>query len=76
MAYGAFGYDPRPGSLVPFLATISPGMRVALQYDCQFPSFGINQGFQGGTLMLSNYNGFPGVVRIAPCSINAVSPFC
>lgn len=62
-------------SLVPFLRTLSPGICVALQYDCQPPAFGVFQGFQCGFVILSDYNGFPGLVRIAACKINAVSPF-
>lgn len=58
-----------------FLSTVSPGVRVSLQYDCQPPAFGVFQGFQGGNVILSNYNGFPGLVRIAASRINAVSPF-
>ncbi len=58
-----------------FLATLSPGIRVSLQYDDQPPAFGVFQGFQGGNVILSNYNGFPGLVRIAANRVNAVSPF-
>jgi hypothetical protein len=59
----------------PFLATLSPGTGVILQYDCQPPAFGIFQGFQGGFVLLSNFNGFPGLTRIRANRINAVSPF-
>lgn len=70
--YGGFGFGSETAG---FLATLSPGVRVSLQYDCQPPAFGIFQGFQGGNVILSNYNGFPGLVRIAANRINAVSPF-
>jgi hypothetical protein len=70
---GNFGHDEC--NLTPFLSTLSPGICVVLQYDCQPPAFGVFQGFQCGFVILSNYNGFPGLVRIAACKINAVSPF-
>lgn len=63
------------GSASHFLRTLSPGIGVVLQYDCAPPAFGIFQGFQGGNVILTNYNGFPGLVRIDPDRINAVSPF-
>lgn len=59
-----------------FLTTVSPGIGVVLQYDCMPPAFGTFQGFQGGNVILTNYNGFPGLVRIAANRINAVSPWC
>jgi hypothetical protein len=62
-------------NLIPFLRTLSPGVGVVLQYDCRPPAFGVFQGFQCGFVLLSNFNGFPGLVRIAACRINAVSPF-
>lgn len=70
-----FRKDHDECNLTPFLSTLSPGICVVLQYDCQPPAFGVFQGFQGGFVILSNYNGFPGLVRIAACKINAVSPF-
>jgi hypothetical protein len=62
-------------SLIPFLMTLSPGIAVSLQYDCQPPAQGIFQGFQGGFVIISDYDGYPGLVRIAADRINAVSPF-
>ncbi|MCP8970803.1 hypothetical protein [Ectobacillus ponti] len=62
-------------SIVNFLRSLSPGTCVVLQYDHQRPAKGIFQGFQNGNLILSDYNGFPGLVRINPCEVNAVSPF-
>ncbi|MGE5653730.1 MAG: hypothetical protein ACM3ZQ_05605 [Bacillota bacterium] len=58
-----------------FLRQLSPGIGVVLQYDCMPPAFGTFQGFQNGNVILSNYNGFPGLVRINPERVNAVSPF-
>lgn len=62
-------------SIICFLRTLSPGIGVVLQYDCQPPAFGTFQGFQGGNIILTNYNGFPGLVRIAVNRVNAVSPW-
>ncbi|MCP8967207.1 hypothetical protein [Ectobacillus ponti] len=62
-------------SMVRFLGTLSPGTRVTLQYDAQRPAAGVFQGFQNGNVLLSNFNGFPGVTRVAASRINAVAPF-
>jgi hypothetical protein len=62
-------------NLTPFLERLSPGIGVVLQYDCRPPAFGIFQGFQCGFVLLSDFNGFPGLTRLAACRINAVSPF-
>ncbi|MFD2444904.1 hypothetical protein ACFSO7_13115 [Bacillus sp. CGMCC 1.16607] len=62
-------------SIVNFLRTLSPGIQVELQYDCQPPACGTFQGFEHGNVILTNFNGFPGLVRIAPNRINAVAPF-
>lgn len=56
-----------------FLRSLSPGTRVTLQYDCQSPSQGIFQGFQDGDVLLSDFDGFNGLVRIALNKVNAVS---
>jgi len=66
--YGGFGgYG--------FWNTLSPGIPLIIQYDLQPPAFGIFQGFQDGLVVISNYNGFPGLVRIPIGLINAVSPW-
>ncbi len=69
--FGGFAISPA----AQFLTQLSPGINVVLQYDDQFPAFGTFQGFQGGNVILTNYNGFPGLVRIAANRVNAVSPF-
>ncbi|MFX3625603.1 MAG: hypothetical protein ACE3JP_16595 [Ectobacillus sp.] len=61
-------------SIVRFLRQLSPGTRVTLQYNDRPPSTGIFQGFQNGNVILSNFDGFPGLVRISVREINAVSP--
>ncbi len=68
---GGFGVSPA----AQFLTQLSPGINVVLQYDDAPPAFGTFQGFQGGNVILTNYNGFPGLVRIAANRVNAVSPF-
>ncbi|MFD2444905.1 hypothetical protein ACFSO7_13120 [Bacillus sp. CGMCC 1.16607] len=62
-------------AIIQFLRTLSPGIRVELQYDCQPPASGTFQGIANGNVILTNYNGFSGLVRIAPSRINAVAPF-
>ncbi|WP_051317175.1 hypothetical protein [Ectobacillus panaciterrae] len=63
----------RSNNIVGFLRRLSPGTRVVLQYDDQPPASGVFQGFQNGTVILTNFNGFPGLAHIAVNSINAVS---
>ncbi len=63
----------RGNNIAGFLRRLSPGTRVVLQYNDQPPASGIFEGFQNGTVILTNFNGFPGLVRIAVNSINAVS---
>jgi hypothetical protein len=60
-------------SIARFLRTLSPGTPVVLQYDDQRPACGIFEGFQNGNLILSNFNGFPGLTRINVNRVNAVS---
>lgn len=69
---GAQDYN---NGIVRFLRQLSPGTRVVLQYNDQKPACGIFQGFQNGTVLLSDFNGFPGLVRIAANQVNAVAPF-
>ena len=64
------------GDRIPaFLTTLSPGIRVELQYDHQPPARGTFQGFERGNVLLTDYDGFPGLVRIAANRINAVAPY-
>lgn len=63
----------RSNNIAGFLRTLSPGTRVVLQYDDQRPASGVFQGFQNGTVILTNFNGFPGLAHIAVNKINAVS---
>ncbi|WP_155891094.1 hypothetical protein [Ectobacillus panaciterrae] len=63
----------RTNNVVRFLRRLSPGTRVVLQFDDQRPASGVFQGFQNGTVILTDFNGFPGLVHISVKSINAVS---
>lgn len=73
---GGYGFEGRRGDSIPaFLTTLSPGVQVELQYDHQRPACGTFQGFERGNVILTDYDGFPGLVRIAPNRINAVAPF-
>ncbi len=71
--YG-YGFDGYGGNFG-FLNSLSPGIPLVLQYDFQPPAFGTFQGFQDGLVLISNYNGFPGVVRIPIGLVNAISPW-
>lgn len=62
-------------SITAFLTTLSPGILVELQYDHRRPARGVFQGFERGNVILTDYNCFPGLVRIAADRINAVAPF-
>ena len=66
-------YNSDNSGILRFLDSLSPGTKVVLQYDCQCPACGTFQGFQDGDVLLTHYDGFPGLVRIAPGKINAVS---
>ncbi|MGE5654110.1 MAG: hypothetical protein ACM3ZQ_07555 [Bacillota bacterium] len=68
--------DPQGGSnLVAFLNSLSPGIEVVVQYDCQPASYGCFQGLREGNVLLTNYNGYPGLVRLRAERINAISVF-
>lgn len=62
-------------SIPAFMTTLSPGILVELQYDDQRPARGVFQGFERGNVILTDYNDFPGLVRIAADRVNAVAPF-
>ncbi|UOY92785.1 hypothetical protein MUG87_01165 [Ectobacillus sp. JY-23] len=67
----AGAYDEN--SIARFLRTLSPGTPVVIQYDDQRPARGIFEGFQNGNLLLSRFNGFPGLTRVNVNRVNAVS---
>ncbi|HDR4907911.1 MULTISPECIES: hypothetical protein [Bacillus] len=60
--------------LLPFLQTLTPGTCIVLQYDCQPPTSATFQGFQGNNvIILSDFDCFPGLARIAINKINVIS---
>lgn len=62
-----------PG-LLQFLRTLAPGTCLVIQYDCQPPTSATFQGFQGNSvIILSDFDCFPGLARIAINKINVVS---
>jgi len=65
--------DSNPG-LLQFLRTLAPGTCLVIQYDCQPPTSATFQGFQGSSvIILSDFDCFPGLARIAINKINVVS---
>ncbi|GAB6476388.1 TPA: hypothetical protein ACOQ31_005359 [Bacillus cereus] len=60
--------------LAPFLHTLTPGTCIVIQYDCQPPTSATFQGFQGNNvIILSDFDCFPGLARIAINRINVIS---
>lgn len=60
--------------LLQFLRTLAPGTCLVIQYDCQPPTSATFQGFQGNNvIILSDFDCFPGLARIAINKINVVS---
>ncbi|MDO8159291.1 hypothetical protein FKQ51_18415 [Bacillus toyonensis] len=56
-----------------FLRRLSPGTCIALQYDCQRPTTATFQGFQNGAIILSDFDGFPGLAHLAIQAVNVIS---
>lgn len=65
------GYDSF--SIRNFFAHLSLGTMVTVQYDDRPPSTGRFEGFQCGAVLLSGFDGFPGLTRLNVNRINAVS---
>ncbi|AAY60667.1 hypothetical protein I6G76_30015 (plasmid) [Bacillus cereus] len=60
--------------LLQFLRTLTPGTCIVIQYDCQKPTSATFQGFQGrNVIILSDFDCFPGLARIAINKINVIS---
>src|SRR5699024_10864311 len=74
-AWGKYENDNHENDMSEFLRTLSPGIQVILQYDHRPPAYVTFQGFENGNIILTDYDGFPGLVRIASDKVNAVSPF-
>ncbi|KMN43190.1 hypothetical protein [Bacillus sp. LK2] len=60
--------------LLQFLRTLTPGTCIVIQYDRQPPTSATFQGFQGNNvIILSDFDCFPGLARIAVNRINVIS---
>ncbi|MED0943367.1 hypothetical protein [Bacillus mycoides] len=60
--------------LLQFLRTLTPGTCIVIQYDSQRPTSATFQGFQGhNVIILSDFDCFPGLARIAINRINVIS---
>ncbi|GMA66281.1 hypothetical protein GCM10025859_67720 [Alicyclobacillus fastidiosus] len=59
--------------LIFFFRRLSLGTYVTIQYDSRPPATGVFQGFQGGAVLLSRFDGFPGLTRLNINRINAAS---
>ncbi|EOO11861.1 hypothetical protein [Bacillus cereus] len=60
--------------LLQFLRTLTPGTCIVIQYDSQRPTSATFQGFQGNNvIILSDFDCFPGLARIAINRINVIS---
>ncbi|MGE7901434.1 hypothetical protein ACQKOI_23425 [Bacillus paramycoides] len=60
--------------LLQFLKTLTPGTCIVIQFDSQRPTSATFQGFQGNNvIILSDFDCFPGLARIAINKINVIS---
>ncbi|WP_305927774.1 hypothetical protein [Bacillus mycoides] len=69
--------EPTPGyyadGILNFLRRLSPGTCIVLQYDSQRPTTATFQGFQNGAIILSDFDGFPGLAHLAIQTVNVIS---
>ncbi|MGF9815393.1 hypothetical protein [Bacillus toyonensis] len=56
-----------------FLRRLSPGTCIVLQYNSQRPTTATFQGFQNGAIILSDFDGFPGLAHLAIQAVNVIS---
>ncbi|MEW9574411.1 hypothetical protein U9K47_02890 [Bacillus toyonensis] len=56
-----------------FLRRLSPGTSIVLQYNSQRPTTATFQGLQNGTIILSDFDGFPGPAHLATRAVNVIS---
>ncbi|MEW9576518.1 hypothetical protein U9K47_14175, partial [Bacillus toyonensis] len=56
-----------------FLRRLSPGTSIVLQYNSQRPTTATFQGFQNGTIILSDFDGFPGLAHLAIQAVNVIA---
>lgn len=69
----SLGSKPGVDPILRFFKQLQIGTVVTVQYDDQPVTTGTFEGIQDGLVLLSNFNGFPGVTRLNPRRINAVS---
>ncbi|MEW9576505.1 hypothetical protein U9K47_14110, partial [Bacillus toyonensis] len=56
-----------------FLRRLSPGTSIVLQYNSQRPTTATFQGFQNGAIILSDFDGFPGLAHLAIRAVNVIA---
>ncbi|OOR07099.1 hypothetical protein BW897_30545 [Bacillus cereus] len=56
-----------------FLRRLSPGTGIVLQYNCKRPTTATFHGFQNGAIILSDFDGFPGLAHLAIQAMNVIS---
>ncbi|MGF9815382.1 hypothetical protein [Bacillus toyonensis] len=59
--------------ILQFLRRLSPGTSIVLQYNSQRPTTATFQGFQNGAIILSDFDGFPGLAHLAIQAVNVIS---
>lgn len=59
--------------IVSVLRQLTIGTAMTIQYDDQAPDSVVFQGFQNGVVLVTGLNGFPGLARLNPRRINAIS---
>ncbi|MGF9815387.1 hypothetical protein ABEX49_24825 [Bacillus toyonensis] len=55
------------------LRRLSPGTDIVLQYNSQRPTTATFQGFQNGAIILSDFDGFPGLAHLVIQAVNVIS---
>ncbi|WP_255260322.1 hypothetical protein [Bacillus cereus] len=71
--YNCSSSDYYADGILNFLRRLSPGTCIVLQYDCQRPTTATFQGFQNGAIILSDFDGFPGLAHLAIQKVNVIS---
>ncbi|MED1287526.1 hypothetical protein [Bacillus mycoides] len=71
--YGCATPDHYADGILHFLRRLSPGTSIVLQYDSQRPTTATFQGFQNGAIVLSDFDGFPGLAHLAIQAVNVIS---
>jgi hypothetical protein len=71
--YGYPTSDCYTDGILHFLRRLSPGTNIVLQYNSQRPTTATFQGFQQGAIILSDFDGFPGLAHLAIGAVNVIS---